>query len=105
MASVLFKKQDTDLKISVGNLNLTVNLNEVSINNDQLTIFFTELVSYFVDEDFKYVVEPADSERDEKVILFVKLVKNFIETYKKEFDRLKLEYAKEVSDISTKLSQ
>jgi hypothetical protein len=104
MARVLFKKEDQNLLISISNLKLEVNLEKVTLSNDTVTNFFTELSTFFVGEDFNYSVDPIDAENEDKINLFIRLVKNFVETYKSEFEKLRSQYENDINSISTKVS-
>lgn len=103
--SVLFKKEEELLTISKGNLKQTISLADVKINNDELTIFLTDLAAHYLDDEYSYIVEPGEAIEDQRVKLLVDLIKEFVETFKSEFDNLKTHYKKQINTIKTKISE
>lgn len=103
--SVLFKKEEELLTISKGNLKQTISLIDVKINNDALTIFLTDLAAHYLDDEYAYEVEPKEALEDQRVKLLVDLIKEFIETFKTEFDSLKIKYKKDINNLKTKISE
>lgn len=101
---VLFEKVDSNLNISIGNTKFFINLNDVKINNDELTEFLTDLAAYFIDEEYVYKLEPAEALEDQRVKLLVELVERFVVTFQEEFKKSSLEYEKQIKNIKTKIN-
>lgn len=101
---VLFKKEDDVLTISIGRIKQEISLVDVKVNNDDLTIFLIEVAASFLKEDFKYEVEPSNIKEDERVMLIINLVEDFIKTFKHEFDNLNVKYDNEIRNIKTKIN-
>lgn len=101
---VLFKKENNDLNISISNTSFTINLNDVKINNDELALFLTDLSAFFINEEFKYVLNPLDILEDQRVKLLVELVEKFVKTFQEEFKKSSSLYEKEIKNIKTNIN-
>lgn len=105
MNQLLFKKEENQLTISIGKTSHTLDLTDVKVNNDELAEFLTDLSSYFMAEEFSYYVVPEEAINDDKVKLFIKLIEEFINTFKKEFTNLKQQYSNEIKNLKTKINE
>ena len=101
---VLFKKENNDLIISVGNSSFLINLDDVKVNNDELALFLTDLAANFIKEEFKYTLEPAELVNDQRVKLLVELIEKFVKTFQEEFNNISATYEKEIKNIKTNIN-